>query len=145
MRKTNRKCSRKGRERKHHAKGFCLAHYNSYLRRKNRNKIKSKWGLTVYGHRLALLSLLGAQCVKCGFSDIRVLQIDHINGYGCQDRKEKHGNQRMIDYYAKHPIEALQKLQVLCANCNTIKLTEERDVIMADHYFSMQLKPRTQT
>ena len=144
MKKTNRKCSRKGCERKHHAKGFCLAHYNSYLRRRNRNKLRSQYGFTVYGHRIALLNLLGAQCVKCGFRDLRALQLDHINGGGCKDRRQK-GNQRVTDYYLKNPLEAFKTLQILCANCNTIKLTEDRDVIMADHYFSMQLKVGTQT
>ena len=145
MVETDKICARKGCERKRHAKVFCLAHYNSYLRRKNRNKLRSQYGFTVYGNRISLLSLLGAQCIKCGFRDIRALQLDHIEGHGCQERKQKKGNQRMIDYYLKHPIEAIKKLQVLCANCNTIKLTEERDVMMADHYFSMELKPRTQT
>ena len=75
------------------------------------------------GHRQILFSLLGRQCILCGYDKSELaLQFDHINGGGRKEWRENwksHSN--MIKYYAHHPDEAKQKLQVLCANCNAIK------------------------
>ncbi len=89
----------------------------------NRNYITRK--------KLKLLNILGTQCARCGNGDIRVLQIDHINGNGLSNRRRFNTNicsERsqvpMILYYVKHPEEAKQELQTLCANCNWIKRAE---------------------
>src|SRR5689334_14993068 len=34
--------------------------------------------------REALFALLGRKCARCGFDDIRALQIDHVDGKGTQ-------------------------------------------------------------
>lgn len=70
--------------------------------------------------RERVVKALGGKCVKCGFSDIRALQLDHINGGGNKIRKSIKGGsvkyyQAMIDN--KHKKE----IQLLCANCNVIK------------------------
>lgn len=75
--------------------------------------------------RLRLIEVLGNKCSQCGFTDMRCLQIDHINGYG---HKTGHSYHTDIRYYLKHPEEAKQKLQVLCANCNWIKKHENNEV-----------------
>ena len=77
-------------------------HYNKY------RSIKDK-----------LFDLLGIQCSVCGFSDIRALQFDHINGGG-----DKTG--RSYYKYISDPDIKL-KLQVLCANCNWIKRHENKE------------------
>lgn len=74
--------------------------------------------------RQELVRILGARCVRCGYDDIRALVLDHKNGDGDSDRK-KIGS-RIARYYAQHPDEARERLQVLCANCNLIK-TQEND------------------
>lgn len=78
-----------------------------------------------YHHNLKqeLFTILGWCCVKCGFSDVRALQFDHISGGGTKEMLSKFSNspRRMYRYYVDHPEEAKQKLQVLCANCNWIK------------------------
>lgn len=71
-------------------------------------------------YRTDLVTLLGARCLSCDFSDIRALQLDHIHGGGSKEL-DKNGNISMYYYYLKHPEEAKEKLQVLCANCNWIK------------------------
>lgn len=38
-------------------------------------------------HRSKVFDMLGRQCVKCGFDDIRALQIDHIHGGGNQHKE----------------------------------------------------------
>lgn len=68
--------------------------------------------------RLNALLVLGPICVNCGFTDTRALQIDHVNGGGCKERR-KTGGTRAI--YAKIARGNIEGYQVLCANCNWIK------------------------
>jgi hypothetical protein len=66
--------------------------------------------------------ILGTVCVRCGFSDKRALQVDHVNGGGTKER-EKLGWVYMLDRVIEHPDE----YQVLCANCNWIKKAENNE------------------
>lgn len=75
-------------------------------------------------YRRELLKLLGNKCIKCGFSDSRALQFDHINDDGHADRKLLKSADGILCYYYKNPEIAKQKLQILCANCNWIKRFE---------------------
>lgn len=84
----------------------------------------------VDGLRNEVFNLLGCKCAKCGFEDIRALQIDHINGEGNKDRKSKGNNS--IKYYMSIIISVQEKkneFQILCANCNWIKRIEEKEQI----------------
>ena len=78
-------------------------------------------------HRLRLyfMDLHGGRCSRCGFSDTRALQIDHVNGGGVQELRRlgyKEFLWRVVD-------PAFSKdYQVLCANCNWIKRDENREV-----------------
>lgn len=78
-------------------------------------------------YRDILFSVLGERCIRCGFSDRRALQLDHLNGKGRKDYKSKGGGPYYYKYYADHLEEAKQKLQVLCANCNWIKRHENKE------------------
>ncbi len=58
-------------------------------------------------------------CAKCGFSDMKALSIDHINGGGNKHRKETGEG---INFYrwlrrSNYP----EGYQVLCMNCQFIK------------------------
>ena len=78
--------------------------------------------------RMETLEYLGgAFCKKCGFSDWRALCIDHVNGDGYVDRKNSKISNPQT--YLKH-IQAKngKGYQVLCANCNKIKVHENREV-----------------
>jgi len=61
----------------------------------------------------------------CTWNDPRALQVDHVNGNGCLERK--HFN----DYYSKWL--AIQKrpeeYQLLCANHNWIKRCERKEFV----------------
>ena len=80
--------------------------------------------------RLQLFDILGAtKCVRCGFTDIRTLQLDHKNGGGSKDKFAKYrGTKQLYRYYINHPEEAKEKYQILCANCNWIKRYENHEV-----------------
>lgn len=83
--------------------------------------------------RLKALIRLGNKCIRCGFSDPRALQIDHISGGG---NKWRQANQGCRDSFhliiLKMSEEELKtKYQLLCANCNWIKKSEEGEVRLA--------------
>lgn len=67
------------------------------------------------------------QCARCGFDDIRALQIDHINGGGTNRRRQLglFGGSHFYKWLQlnKYP----EGYQVLCANCNWIKRTENNE------------------
>jgi hypothetical protein len=61
------------------------------------------------------------RCVRCGFSDIMALTIDHINGSGCKERK-KLGKTGVAFYRWLQKNHYPQDYQVLCMNCQFIKM-----------------------
>ena len=66
----------------------------------------------------------GARCLKCGFSDHRALNLDHINGGGSIQRRESPSN----TIYLLLKREGYPAgFQVLCANCNSIKKHTNRE------------------
>lgn len=72
-----------------------------------------------------LFDLLGRQCKECGFSDMRALQIDHINGNGHAEKRIFKQNRLR---YLRHIIKVNgEGYQVLCANCNWIKRVELKE------------------
>ncbi len=67
----------------------------------------------------------GGSCVRCGFSDIRALHIDHINGGGKKERDAgRHGIFELWKITKDDPVMARATFQLLCANCNSIKRHE---------------------
>lgn len=77
--------------------------------------------------RMEALDLLGGPlCKRCGFADIRALQIDHVNGGGVKEHRAVgwgHGVNRLVIADS----DRLLKYQVLCANCNWIKRFENKE------------------
>ena len=71
--------------------------------------------------RKATIEALGGKCIKCGFSDTRALQIDHINGGGSKERKNKTFKGIFHRNVIKSFLIQENKYQLLCANCNWIK------------------------
>jgi len=85
-------------------------------------------GETATKRRKDLIRLLGGRCVECGYyTDIRALCVDHINGGGREDRKKFIGPLAYYRYYVVNTEEAKLKLQVLCANCNVIKMSIKKE------------------
>lgn len=69
--------------------------------------------------RVRLLMLLGGRCERCGFNDLRALQVDHVKGNGRKEDSQRHAH-RML----KRVFERPEAYQLLCSNCNWIKRYE---------------------
>ena len=65
-------------------------------------------------------------CIKCGFSDIRALSIDHINGNGCKHRKKLLTSGKTF-YRWLEKQDYPKGYQTLCMNCQFIKREENRE------------------
>ena len=80
-------------------------------------------------------ALGGVRCVRCGFDDIRALQIDHVAGDGASHRRASptNGNQGTTLYGAiiRGTVDRA-RFQVLCANCQWIKKAEDEEVVEPD-------------
>jgi len=96
----------------------------NYIRNRERilSQSKNRW----LKQRIALLEQVGGgRCAMCGFSDIRALQIDHIDGGGTSE--VRNSKFRSPLRYAQHILLNPNKYQVLCANCNWIKRCENNE------------------
>ena len=97
----------------------------SYKKRdkKDQNLYMREYNLKV---KLRCFSLMGGVCKFCGYSDHRALQVDHIKGDGALDR----GKVGPVYYLAV--IKSIDinenKYQLLCANCNWIKRSENKEL-----------------
>lgn len=131
---------------KHHSRGLCKMHYYRWVKwgdpyfsfgmpikcySDNCSKIGKSKGLCDKHYmeekrKELMIKLGGIKCVKCGTTDFRVLQFDHINGGG---RKENDviGQRQVLFINLKNP-NIKKKLQVLCANDNWIKKYELNEV-----------------
>ena len=67
-------------------------------------------------------------CARCNFSDVRALQIDHINGGGTKEVRELNETFGMSFYSYLIVSDFPEGYQVLCANCNWIKKAENNEV-----------------
>ena len=75
---------------------------------------------------LAMLSAGGEiKCKRCGFNDIRALQIDHVDGGGGTDRKTRQSTCLHLDIVRGRNSS---NVQILCANCNWIKRHENGEI-----------------
>lgn len=75
-------------------------------------------------YREDVIKKLGVRCKKCGFDDIRALQIDHVNNDGFKERGAEKGVGNPYKIILGKIGEGSKNYQVLCANCNWIKRLE---------------------
>lgn len=82
-------------------------------------------------YRAKIRDFFGGKCVRCGFDDIRALQMDHIKGDGWKERKHQGGRGQSLNQRYReimdNPDAAREKYQLLCANCNSIKRMENKE------------------
>lgn len=96
-------------------------------------KVRSKKRLsyfTLYQNNLrqSVLDKFGGICNKCGFDDPRALQIDHVNGDGRLDLRNQTGAKR-YRYLKRVLLDTENRYQLLCANCNWIKRSENNETV----------------
>ena len=75
--------------------------------------------------RKQAIKYLGGECVSCGYDDVRALQFDHINGDGHLERKNNPGGAYPMFRAITHGRRS--DIQLLCANCNWIKVRENKE------------------
>ena len=66
-------------------------------------------------------------CINCGFTDVRALSIDHINGNGVQHRKALgiRGGRQFYVWLKKNGFP--EGYQTLCMNCQYIKRSQDKE------------------
>ena len=64
-------------------------------------------------------------CIKCGFSDIRALSIDHIGGRDSQPHARAIAGENIYRWLRNQDFPA--GYQTLCMNCQYIKRTENNE------------------
>ena len=89
---------------------------------KRRTQIKEAAYLFLRRKREEAINKLGGVCKRCNFFDSRALQIDHINGDG---HKERRLNKKTM--FNKIINNKADNYQLLCANCNWIKRSENKE------------------
>jgi hypothetical protein len=76
--------------------------------------------------RLEVLALYGSKCCRCGFTDIRALQLDHKECFVTKNRT--YADSGIALYRAiLNGTKNKRDFQCLCANCNIIKKHEEKE------------------
>ena len=68
-----------------------------------------------------LFILLGNICRECKEDNIILLDLEHKNGDGKDDRKKGLKGYSLSNYYLKRPKLAKKKLQLLCVKCHRFK------------------------
>src|SRR6266436_8170468 len=75
--------------------------------------------------RQEIIRVLGGKCIRCGFSDWRALQVDHVDGFPGENRIS--ASRRLLFLIQKSLREHRNEFQLLCANCNWIKKYENNE------------------
>jgi hypothetical protein len=83
--------------------------------------------------RNELIGLLGGKCLnpfgqhEKSYTDVRCLQIDHVNGGGRTEVKKFPNTLAFYKYVIEQVKSGSKNYQLLCANCNLIKRNEKRE------------------
>ena len=110
------------------------AQWNKNWIAKNRdryNLTKSKYRYQLKLAAIEHYSGSTMKCAQCGFGEIDALCLDHINNDGAEHRRQlkcgaRNSQAGTTMYERLKALGWLPGLQVLCANCNTIKAVRLR-------------------
>ena len=90
--------------------------------RANPEKVRATKRRMDKNRRQRALDKLGGVGVRCGFTDVRALQFDHIVAL----RRQK-GETSKPQLVASEILKGSKDYQLLCANCNWIKRAENHE------------------
>ena len=96
--------------------------FRNHLRKYGRKYRTEKY----HYYRGLILEMFNNKCVKCGFDNVKALQVDHVNDDGYNDRKKYGTTWRYFKKIYKELKNGSKDYQVLCANCNQIKKFNHR-------------------
>jgi hypothetical protein len=104
--------------------------YNRSYQKANRKRT-AKWSRDKCARiKRRCFELYGSSCKRCGFTDFRALQIDHIQGVPRGMRRLKQnphrGGTRLYAAIVAGRYNQ-DEFQLLCANCNWIKRVENNE------------------
>jgi len=94
-------------------------------RRKHSERTKELYQKYYLRLKVKVIEKLGGKCVRCGFSDPRTLQIDHVHGGGVKEIKMLKNRRNFLK---KVLADKEGNYQMLCANCNAIKKVENKEI-----------------
>lgn len=100
-----------------------LRAYKKLWREKNKDRLIEYRRFWRAERKRKAFERFGSKCVRCGFFDVRALQIDHVNGGGVKENRKDRGS----NFYVKVLEDMSGKYQLLCANCNWIKRYENKE------------------
>jgi 5-methylcytosine-specific restriction endonuclease McrA len=92
----------------------------------NRNNVR-KYNNSFRLRVLKIIAKNDIKCANCGITDVRILDINHINGGGAKETKH---NNRQFYYDIIKGRRQTDDLNLLCKNCNFLhylKLNELRN------------------
>ena len=95
--------------------GYCIQHHAEECAQRDRAR------------RHAFLEAMGGECERCGFTDPRALQTDHVHGGGAAERRRL-GRPNTPSFYAR-VLANRADYALLCANCNSIKKDEQNETV----------------
>jgi hypothetical protein len=104
--------------------GKRLSAQTAAWKRANRERVRANERAAALRIKLATFALFGSVCCKCGFSDHRALQLDHIHGAGSEDRRASYRAGTALYRAILRSEKDRSLFQLLCANCNWIKRVE---------------------
>jgi hypothetical protein len=82
--------------------------------------------------RKKAISILGGKCMNCGETDLRVLQVNHLNGGGSKENSKRGARAVWADVIKGNR----EDVDVRCANCNILYdyergiKTDHQDIIL---------------
>lgn len=103
--------------------------YNAEYYNNNKDKLKAKSIKYRTALKIDVLTHYGngkCACVRCGYSDIRALTLDHINGGGHQQRRDT-GKSGLTFYIWLKQKGYPSGLQTYCCNCQFLKRSERSE------------------
>lgn len=118
-----------------------IAEWGRQYRAKNKEKIKrymQRWRIENRARKNELgrqsqqrikdkvFHMLGDVCCRCGFTDVRALQVDHINQAVEKRGEPKRAGKSLYAAIARGE-KPITEFQLLCANCNWIKRYENNE------------------